>query len=240
MVMMAIAFAQLQAEASNTSTPDVVTDPNATTTTTTTTKKKDTPTKPPTTKAPTTKAPKTKAPTTTVKGNPTTFSSGLTFTVGSDKEAADFVKLSTAKDIMAHAIADATEKVTRSMVKVTSLKVGAAGRRLSVIARRLAATVVVKYTVTFPAGAKAPTLTSASMNTTKLGERIKTRAKTAGLTIAVSDVTAQPIVLTSAGGSTKAPSATTSTTGTETSPSVRHFLSIGIMMVSMMSLMHSR
>merc|ERR1719454_1689945 len=118
---------------------------------------------------------------------------------------------------MAQSIADATAKVTVSMVTVTSVKVGAAGRRL-------AATVVVKYTVTFPAGAKAPTLTSASMNTTKLGERIKTRAKAKGLTIAVSAVTAQPIVLTSAGGSTKAPSATTSTTGTETSPSVRHFL----------------
>jgi hypothetical protein len=139
---------------------------------------------------------------------------------------------------MAHAIAAATDKVTHSMVAVTSLTVGAAGRRLSVIARRLAATVVVKYTVTFPAGVTAPALTSASMNNTKLAEQIKSLAKAQGLTITVSDVTVQPIVLTSAGGSTKAP--TTSSTGSETSPSVRHFLSIGITMVAMMSLMHSR
>jgi len=140
---------------------------------------------------------------------------------------------------MAHAIAAAIDKVTHSMVKVTSLKVGAAGRRLSVIARRLAATVVVEYKITFPAGETAPTLTKASINEAKLKDEIKSRAKAqAGLTITVSDVTVQPIVLTSAGGSTKAP--TTSTTGTETSPSVRHFLSIGIMMVAMMSLMHSR
>jgi hypothetical protein len=152
-----------------------------------------------------------------------------------------FVKSKDAKDIVADSIADSSKALQRSFINVTELT-ATAGRRLSVIARRLAGSVNAKFTVTFPAGHSAPVLTSSSMNTTKLVAAMQTRAKAAGINITVTGVTVQPIVQTSGGGTTKAPeAATTAGTGsTLTSPSVTHFLSIGIVTIAFMSLMHGR
>jgi hypothetical protein len=168
------------------------------------------------------------------------FESALTIAV-SDPEK--FIKSKDAKDIVADSIADSSKALKRSFVNVTELT-ATAGRRLSVIARRLAGSVNAKFTVTFPAGHSAPVLTNSSMNTTKLVAALQTRAKSSGINITVTGVTVQPIVRTSAGGNTKAPeAATTAGTGsgsTLTSPSMRHFLSIGITTFAFMSLMHGR
>merc|ERR1719305_1402335 len=82
----------------------------------------------------------------------TVFESALTIAV-SDPEK--FVKSKDAKDIVAGSIADSSEALQRSFVNVTELT-ATAGRRLSVVARRLAGSVNAKFTVTFPAGHSAP------------------------------------------------------------------------------------
>jgi len=158
--------------------------------------------------------------------SPTIFSSGLTFKAKDAAEAEAFVKSSASKGVMACAIADATKKVTCTMVKVTSLTAGG-GRRLSDSARRLAGnTITCKYTVTFPKGfAGTPTLTSASLDTAVLATKIKEKAAAAGLTVTVSDVAAQDIVPASTGG-------TTSGGEPIASSAVGLFLSIGIMIVA--------
>jgi hypothetical protein len=96
----------------------------------------------------------------------TVFKSALTIAVS---DPAEFVKdIVKAKEVVGGSIADSSPDLEKKFVNVTEVTVNAAGRRLSVIARRLAGSINAKFTITFPAGHSKPVLTSSSMNTTKL------------------------------------------------------------------------
>jgi hypothetical protein len=160
------------------------------------------------------------------------FESALTITC-SDPQT--FITSNDTKDVVAGGIADAVEGVSKSYVDVAELT---AGRRLSVVARRLAGNVEAKFTVTFPVGHSKPLLTISSVNTTKLVAALQTRADNNGMNITFTGVTVQAIVHTTGGGTTKAPEPPMPEI---TSLSVRRFLSIGITTIAiMMSLTHGR
>jgi len=242
MVMMALALAQLHAEASNTSSTvtDTVTDANATTTTTTTTTTKAPTTKAPTTKAPTTAAPTTAAPTTAA---PTTAANGTTgnttggsststftgkFTVSLSGATKAQMETATKKTLAKH-FAVAESKVTTTATK---------SRRLSE-ARNLADAWSIDYSFTVPTSQAAAVETKVAATKTSsaaMKSVLKTELVTAGV-----DQTNVDAMTVSSFTSTKTVSGTTSTTGVEsTSPSARHFLSIGVMMITMNLLMRGR
>jgi len=247
MVMMALALAQLHAEASNTSSTvtDTVTDANATTTTTTTTTTKAPTTKAPTTKAPTTKAPTTAAPTTAAPTTaaPTTAANGTTgnttggsststftgkFTVSLSGATKAQMETATKKTLAKH-FAVAESKVTTTATK---------SRRLSE-ARNLADAWSIDYSFTVPTSQAAAVETKVAATKTSsaaMKSVLKTELVTAGV-----DQTNVDAMTVSSFTSTKTVSGTTSTTGVEsTSPSARHFLSIGVMMITMNLLMRGR
>jgi len=87
------------------------------------------------------------------------------------------------------------------------------------------------------------------MNETKMATAMQKKAKDAGINVTIDGVTVAKVEQVSGGGAanttgTSSTSSTTDTTGTSetttTSPSVRHFLSIGIMTIATMSLMFAR